>query len=46
MLEESQETKEERLFDGRTSYEWYGEEDWEEEDESLDEGEEDWGGEG
>nr|WP_296456543.1 Hsp70 family protein [uncultured Acetatifactor sp.] len=46
MLEESQETKEERLFDGRTSYGWYGEEDWEEEDESLDEEEEDWGGEG
>ena len=41
MLEESQETKEERLFDGRTSYEWYGEE-----DECWDDGETGWGGEG
>ncbi len=42
ILEESRETKEERLFDGRVSYDWYEEEGWDDEDESRDGGKEDW----
>lgn len=43
MLEESRETKEERLFDGRASYDWYEEEGWDDEDERRDDGDEGWG---